>query len=324
MSPFREIRECAYGLLHSHSVHFGLGTHLFDALSCFSVVFSIFRLSSIVRSFSIVRKGRRHSIPTPRGSLGSLGPYHFGLLTRRHSRTFHQLGYNGNPLHVFYARRANARGPLPCPLPRVLRCAPSLSHQIKSKSATLFVRVPKQKNPYVHLQVKLSDGSRPWIKIKVSDVCGEMHELRQQVFHMTRIDMVVLQFVHEGRLVHSLDMFKGRSCVRVPPVVGVPLRLLGGMEEHQDVGRCLRSQGSNMALMVLPEGNDDNSDSDDSRESQDGELLGGSSRVRTHDERATNQSDESPSVEEDPKRPCVENSGPDVNIQTLLFFFAPC
>ena len=47
--------------------------------------------------------------------------------------------------------------------------------------------------------------------------------------------MITLQFVHDGRLVHSLDEFKERSFVRAPPVLHVPLRLLRGMEENQDV-----------------------------------------------------------------------------------------
>ena len=73
-----------------------------------------------------------------------------------------------------------------------------------------------------------------------------------------------------------------------------------------------------MALLLLPKGNHNNSDSDESQKSDDEELLSGSSRVRTHDERANSESDDSPSVEQDPKRPCAENSGPDVNIQTFL------
>ena len=80
----------------------------------------------------------------------------------------------------------------------------------------------------------------------------------------------------------------------------------------------MRSQGSNMALLLLPKGNHKNSDSDGSQKSDDEELLSGSSRVRTHDERANSESDDSPSVEQDPKRPCAEISGPDVNIQTFL------
>ena len=39
-----------------------------------------------------------------------------------------------------------------------------------------------------------------------------------------------------------------------------------------------------MALMLLPESNHDDSDSDELRESDDEELFNGSSRVRTHDE----------------------------------------
>ena len=43
--------------------------------------------------------------------------------------------------------------------------------------------------------------------------------------------MDALRFLHEGRLVGSLDKFKDRSFVRVPPVMDVPLCLLGDMEE---------------------------------------------------------------------------------------------
>ena len=64
----------------------------------FRLFSSILQLFSIVRLFSNVQKGRRRYVPTPRGSLGTLGPYRFRLLTRRHSRSFHQLRYNGNPV----------------------------------------------------------------------------------------------------------------------------------------------------------------------------------------------------------------------------------
>ena len=73
-----------------------------------------------------------------------------------------------------------------------------------------------------------------------------------------------------------------------------------------------------MALMLLPGSIHDDSDSHELRESDDEELLNGSSRVRTHDERATIESDYSPSVEQHLKCRCVGNSGPDVNVQILL------
>ena len=106
-----------------------------------------FRLFSIVLSFSIVKKGRRRYVPTPRGSLATLGPYRFCLLTRHHSRSLHQLHYHENLLHVFYAHRAHAGGPFSFPLRYVLRRASFLSHESKSKSATPFVCVPKKQIP---------------------------------------------------------------------------------------------------------------------------------------------------------------------------------
>ena len=145
----------------------------------FSFVFRLFcfilRLPSIVCSFSILKKGRRWYVPTSRGSLGTLGPYRFRLFIRCHSRSIRQRHYNGNSLHVFYAHRANAGGPFSFPPPHVLRRTSSLPRESKRKNATPFVCVPRRTNPYVHLQVKLSDGSMPWMKVKVSDTCGEMH-----------------------------------------------------------------------------------------------------------------------------------------------------
>ena len=136
-------------------------------LECVSLLFSftfclfsfIFRLPSVVRSFLIVKKSKRREIPTPRGSLGILGPYRFRLRTCYHSRSIYQRRYNGNPLHVFYAHRANAGGPSTFPLPHVLRRVSLPSHESKSKNAIPFVHASKKTNPYVHLQVKLPNGS---------------------------------------------------------------------------------------------------------------------------------------------------------------------
>ena len=131
----------------------------------------------------------------------------------------------------------------------------------------------------------------------MSDAYGEMHELRQQVFDITGIHMGALQFLHEHRLVCSLDKFKDCSFVRVSPVLDVPLRLLGGMEENQDAvdgDQSLWAQDSIMALTLLPKGGRSDSDSDELRESDDEELVGSLSTVSTHDEQATSGPDNSP------------------------------
>ena len=235
----------------------------------FCLLSFIFHLPTIVHSFFVVKKGSRRCAPTPTGSLGTVGHYQFRLLICYHSRSIYQRRYNGNLLHVFYPHRATASGPSTFRPLHVLLPVSSPSRESKSKKATPFVHVPKKTNPYVHLQVKFSDGSMPWIKVKASNGRGGMRELHQEAFDVTRIHIDTLPFVHAGRLLGSLDKFKDRSFVRLPPVLDVSLRLFRGMEKNQDVvdfDQSLWAQGSNMALVLLPESVHEHTDSDELKE----------------------------------------------------------